>query len=257
MDTQHIVIIIVLFIFADIVFYMVIMKGLLYTSIMGPTPAEQARAAKEPTFALELYHHCPLVDEPPRLRHNSANSPSNLAEEQFFDFTSIVRQELQNLRLDNIRFTPPYDLRLGVPRRVDMILTQDIVGSVTRALNDALPAKITTLKIGALLKASLSGDHFVVVTSDPEEQRLTTGSTLAWAWEVTPLKSGFKAMGFELELNIKTADSDEKRLYTWREGEVRVEGNALFVIKNFLKRYWAWVLLNALVLTSVGYVVWS
>jgi hypothetical protein len=258
-DIQTIIVIIVLFIFADIVFYMVIMKGLLFTSIMGPTPAEQARAAKEPTFALELHHS--YAHPEAGLRTGSGYGQSadgNLAEEQFFDFAAVVRQELQNLNLENIRFTPAYELRVSVPRRLEMVLTQDILTSVTRAFNMALPAKISALRIRALLKASLtaSGSCRVVALND-EQQRISGSGTLTWAWEVTPLKAGFRELGFDLELNLKTADSDEKRTYSWRGGEVLIASNIFFTFKTFCNRHWPSVLVGVAAAAGVMYMLWQ
>lgn len=238
MVIQDFALIILLFIFADIIFYMVIMKGLLFKSITGRTPAEEAAAAKEkaPLFSLELCH-TPAVSANLYIRDRvAASGGGGQAAEQLVDFAAIVRQELQNLSIENMRFVPPYNLRVGEPTRVEMAVTQNIVQSVTRAFNEAFPSNISPLKVGALMSVSLHAEGFTVTPLTGVQQRLGADSPLVWAWNIVPLKARNRTLGFDAVLNLKTASGDEKRTYTWRNAEVEVAGNIYFTLKQFLRR---------------------
>lgn len=259
MVIQDFVVIILLFIFADIIFYMVIMKGLLFTSITGLSPAEEALAAKEtaPLFSLEL-RHTPAAISHSRIQHRAVagGANGNLAE-QMVDFTAIVRQELQHLTIENTRFVPPYKLRVGESKRVEMAVTQTVVESVTKSINAAFPANITTLKVGALMTVSLHAEGFDVTPLVETQQRLSAHPTLHWAWNIVPLKARNRTLGFDIVLNLKTASGDERRKYTWRNGHVEIAGNSYFTLKKFLKRRWK-PILCALLVTILGgaYAIW-
>ncbi len=237
MVIQDFALIILLFIFADIIFYMVIMKGLLFKSITGRTPAEEAAAAKEkaPLFSLELCHTPAVSANLYRRDPAAASGGGGQAAEQLVDFAAIVRQELQNLAIENLRFVPPYNLRVGESRRIEMVVTQNIVPSVTKSLNEAFPSNISPLKVGALMSVSLHAEGFSVTPISEAQQRLGSAN-LVWAWNIVPLKARNRTLGFDAVLNLKTASGDEKRTYTWRNAEVEVAGNIYFTLKQFLRR---------------------
>jgi len=239
MVIQDFAVIILLFIFADIILYMIIMKGLLVKSITGRTPAEEAAAArgKAPLFSLELRHTPAVSAANFHMRDRAAaGGGGGQAAEQLVDFAAIVRQELQNLSIENLRFVPPYGLRVGESRRVEMAVTQNIVQSATKALNEAFPANISPLKVGALMSVSLHAEGFTVTPLTEVQQRLGSDSSLLWAWNIVPLKARNRTLGFDAVLNLKTASGDEKRTFTWRDAEVEVAGNFYFALKQFLKR---------------------
>lgn len=262
MNIQDFAVVIILFIFADIVFYMVIMKGLLFASITGRTPEEIARRASEarPALALAL-HHTPTAT-PGQFRTGTRSAGvrghrGNLAQEGLIDFTALVRHELRNLEMGNIRFESPEDVRVGEPVRLEMMVTQNIVESITKALNDAPHSKITTLRIGACISVSLQADCFTVIPLSPPEQRLAPGVTLHWAWEATPLKKGMHALGLDIALQLNAAGSEERRTSTWRDGHIEVAGNLYFVIKTFLRQRWKAALPASLaVLAGASYAAW-
>ena len=239
MVIQDFAVIILLFIFADFIFYMVIMKGLLFKSITGRTPAEEAAAATEkaPLFSLELRHTPTASTANLYMRDQAAVSGGmGQAVEPLVDFAAIVRRELQNLSIENLHFVPPYGLRVGEPKRVKMVVTQNIVPSVTKALNEAFPANISPLKVGALMSISLHAEGFAVTPLTDLQQRLGSDSSLVWAWDIVPLKTRNRTLGFDAALNLKTASGDEKRAYTWRDAEVEVAGNFYFALKQLFKR---------------------
>lgn len=250
----------ILFIFADIVFYMVVMKGLLMTSMTGRTPAEQAELDKlaqdnAPTFTVELRHTPANQAVLPRVRERGAagTARTGLAE-QIVPFSVVAHQELQNLSLASVRFAPPQALRVGEAARLEMVVNQNIVEGVTKALNAAAPSNITTLSIGALLQATLRADGFVVSTPNPTAQRLKPGAVTVWTWEVVPFKAGARKLGFGLQLDLRTASGEERRSFSWYGGDVEVARNVPFMLKNFLRRYW-WVLLLAAPVAA-GYGIW-
>lgn len=252
----------ILFIFADIILYMVVMKGLLMTSMTGRTPAEQAELDKlaqgnAPTFTVELRHTPANQAMRPWVRERgSANAARMELAEQVVPLSTVAHQELQNLNLAEVRFVPPQGLRVGETARLEMVVNQNIVDGVTRALNAAAPSNITTLSIGALLQATLRADGFAVSTPNPTAQRLKAGTVTVWTWEVVPLKAGTKKLGFDLQLELRTASGEERRSFNWHNGDAEVARNTPFVLKNFLRRYWWAVLLATPVPVAAAYGVW-
>lgn len=238
MDVKGFVVIIILFIFADLLFYVVVMKGLMVKSIRGKSHADEMRDQLPheagPAFSAKLHHH----DPEPRLSAVSGLH-GNLAP-ALQDPVLIMRRELGRLRLEDVRFIAPRDLMVGEPARLELALAQSIVTPITRALNQA-HAKVTTLKIGAHLNAQLSGDCFRLTPLAPAEQGLAHPD-LQWAWEVVPLKSGRRTLALDLDLSLKIPSSEETLHFAWPECSVEVEPNAYFVLKTFLRRHWRPVL---------------
>lgn len=259
MVIQDFAVIIILFIFADIVFYMVLMKGLLFTSITGLSPEDKALESQQntPLFALELQHAPTQLVQPLYGETTTCDMPTegSLARQQSINFTSLVSHELQNLSIENVRFSPPYDLRVGVTRHVEMVVTQNVVASVTRALNGAFPSNITSLKVSALMTASLHAKGFLVTPLTKPQQRLTSDNSLVWAWDILPTSARNTLLGFDITLNLKTASGDEDRVYSWRGGDVRVSRNSAFVIKAWGRRHWKG--LSALLLLLVLYTAYA
>lgn len=259
MVIQDFAIIILLFIFADIIFYMVIMKGLLFTSITGRTPAEEALAAKEkaPLFSVELCYTPATSVCKSQIYDRAIGGAPDIRPEQTVDFTAIIRQELQQLTIENVRFVAPYKMRVGEFKHVEMVVMQDIIDNITQSVNAAFPSNITTLKVGALVSVSLHAEGFEVTPLMQPQQRLGAKTTLHWAWDIIPLKARNRTLGFDIMLNLKTANGDERRKYTWRNSHVEVAGNLYFTIKNFLMRSWKRLLgILAVVICGTAYAIW-
>lgn len=235
MDVKGFIVIIILFIFADLLFYVVVMKGLMVKSIRGKSHADEMRDQPPhedgPAFSARLRHRDP---EPWLSAVSSLHG--NLAHE-LQDSVLIMRRELGHLSLEDVRFIAPRDLMVGEPARLELALAQNIVTPITRALNQAAPAKVTTLKIGAHFTALLSGDGFRLTPLAPTEQGLANPD-MQWAWEVVPLKAGSHTLALDLDLSIKIPSSEEALHFSWPECNVKVEPNAYFVLKTFLQRHW-------------------
>ena len=260
MVIQDFAVFFVLFIFADIIFYMVVMKGLLVTSITGRSPNDPAPEPDGPAFTLELRHSPPQpVTGLRRFRDQGAHGGArgNLAE-QTVDFAAVVRQELQHLNLEKVHFTPPYGLRVGEPALLEMGVTQNVVEGVTRALNEVSPANITTLRIGALMRVNLHAENCVATPLNLVEQRLHPNQVATWAWELVPMRAGDKKLGFDIALNLKTANGEGQRTYSWSGGEVEVGRNPAYGLRRFMKRRWKALLVITLAAASgLGYGIWQ
>ncbi len=256
MDIRDFVVVIILFIFADIIFYVVVMKGLMVKSIVSKTPAEERRdnpRQEGPAYTVELRHATPARLERPVSLFSVGGQAG--AAEVMQDLGVVMRQELTYLSVQNFRFIPPYDLMVGEPARLELQLTQNIVEPITRAINHASPAKLTTLKIGAHLIAGLRGDGFRITPITHEEQGLGAQSTLQWAWSVLPLKPGGRNLDLDLTLRLKIPSGEETRVYSWPECKVTVEPNVYFATKTFIKGHWK-VLLTGSAALAAGLYVW-
>lgn len=243
MDIRDFAGIIILFIFADIIFYIVVMKGLLVKSITGQSPSDELRDrqyAAEATFILELRHVSSDSQQLTR-RFVSSSAMSNLAE-QSIDLTETMRQEVASLSLGHIRFAAPYDLTVGTVRRLEMKVNQNIVNTITKALNHACPAKVTALRIGAFLKITLLGEGFKIEPVDPVEQRLNAQGDHQWAWDVMPLKAGVQVLGLDIALSLAIANGEVKKAYTWSDGRVEVANDHYYSLKVFFKKRWKFIL---------------
>ncbi len=256
MDIRDFVVVIILFIFADIVFYVVVMKGLMVKSIVSKTPAEERRdnpRLEGPAYTVELRHAAPARLERPVSLFSAGGQAGAVEPRQ--DLGVVMRQELTYLNVQNFRFIPPHDLMVGEPARLELQLTQNIVEPITRAINQASPAKLTTLKIGAQLVAGLHGDGFRITPVTHEEQGLGVQPTLQWAWNLLPLKSGDRSLDLDLTLRLKIPSGEETRVYSWPECNVKVEPNVFFVAKIFIKSHWK-TLLAGSVVPAAGFYIW-
>lgn len=259
MDIRDFAGIFILFIFADIIFYLVVMKGLLVKSITGLSPADELRdreAASGATFILELHHTPTHVALPTRrsVRVLSGHLLEGNVAEPLVDLNALMRQEVANLSLSNIRYTPPRDLKVGEIRRLKMHVTQDIVETITKALNQACPAKIATLKIGALLNIILFGENFSIDAVEPVERRLGVKPDLVWAWDIMPLKSGHQSLGLDLALDLAIANGEIRKVYAWPPSAIKVAANPGYAVKMFLRRHWKSSLAMLLItLLAAGY----
>ncbi|MCL5801315.1 MAG: hypothetical protein M1283_02070 [Gammaproteobacteria bacterium] len=256
MDIRDFVVVIILFIFADIVFYVVVMKGLMVKSIVSKSPAEERRdnpRQEGPAYTVELRHAAPARLERPISLFSVGGQAG--AAETVQDLGVVMRQELAYLSVQNFRFIPPHDLMVGEPARLELQLTQNIVEPITRAINHASPAKLTTLKIGAHLIAGLRGDGFRITPVTHEEQGLGVQPTLQWVWNMLPLKAGDRSLDLDLTLRLKIPSGEETRVYSWPECKVRVEPNVYFVAKTFIKDHWK-ALFAVTALLAAGFYVW-
>lgn len=250
MDIKDFVVIIILFIFADIIFYVVVMKGLMVKSIQGKSHAEtmqsQPAPHEGPAFSATLLHHAAWQPAGRGLHGNLATA--------LHDPAAVMRHEAVGLSLGEPHFGTPTDLMVGEPARLELVLRQNIVTPITRALNQAAPAKVTTLKIGARLSAQLAGDHFRVAPLAVPEQGLMAPE-MRWAWEILPLQAGRHALTLGLGLSLKIPDYEETLHFNWPPCEVDVAPNAYFVLKTFLQRHWKGSLASAGLLAA-GLYLW-
>lgn len=253
MEIKDFVIFIILFIFADIVFYVVVMKGLMVRSITEESPVDKRRRELqegEPGYSGELYHTAPLKAVIPLF----AAARGNLAE-QAQDLTLVMREQVELLDMRNLRAVAPRDLIAGEGKRLELGVSHDIIAPIMRALNHAAPANVTTLKIGAQLTAALEGAGFRITALTPAEQALAGHSSLQWAWEVLPLRGGKRTLALDVALKMKIPSGEETRVYSWPELEVKVEPNHFFAAKQFVKNHWKVLLVVASVL-AVGLYAW-
>ncbi len=253
MEIKDFVVFIILFIFADIVFYVVVMKGLMVKSITEESPVDKRRRELregEPGYSGELYHTAPLKAVIPLF----AAARGNLAE-QAQDLTLVMREQVERLSMRNLRAVAPRDLIAGEGKRLELGISHDIIAPVMRALNQAAPANVTTLKIGAQLAARLSGAGFRITALTPIEQTLAGHPSLQWAWEVLPLRGGKRTLALDVALKIKIPSGEETHVYSWPELEVKVESNHFFTAKHFVKNRWKPVFVGASVIAA-GLYAW-
>ncbi|RJQ46209.1 MAG: hypothetical protein C4528_07420 [Gammaproteobacteria bacterium] len=253
MEIKDFVVFIILFIFADIIFYLVVMKGLMVKSITEESPVDRQRRELqdgEPGYSGELYHTAPLKAVIPLF----AAAEGNLAE-QAQDLTLVMREQVERLGMRNLRAVAPRGLIAGEAKRLELGISHDIIAPIMRALNHAAPSNVTTLKIGAQLAPALTGDGFRVTPLTPVEQALAGRSRLQWAWEVLPLKGGKRALALDVTLKMKTPAGEETRVYSWPELEVKVEPNHFFAVKQLVKNRWK-VLLAGISVLAAGLYAW-
>ncbi|MCL4316414.1 MAG: hypothetical protein M1527_06210 [Gammaproteobacteria bacterium] len=253
MEIKDFVVFIILFIFADIIFYVVVMKGLMVKSITEESPVDKQRRELQdgpPGYSGELYHTAPIKAVIPLF----AAAQGNLAE-QAQDLTLVMREQVEQISMRNLRAVAPRNLIVGEVKRVELSISHDIIAPVMRALNQAAPANVTTLKIGAQLAPALSGAGFHITALTPVEQALAGRSTLEWAWELLPLRGGKRALALDVSLRVKTPAGEEARVYSWPELEVKVEPNHFFVATRFVKNHWKPLLAGVSVLAA-GWYAW-
>lgn len=235
--------VIVLFVLFDLVFYLVVVKGMMVKSIIGKEDQQRRiRDKNAPVFVVEILHGAVNA---------SANTAGSDITTNTADSHNLLKQEVKNLSLEKIDFLPPLELMVGIPTKVDVLVNQNFSDHLTQILKKADAGKISTLKVGAYLTAKLNAEGFQI-TSGTQSEQLATGEN-RWEWQVIPTKAGQVTMGIDLNIRVEIPNGEESRHFAWPGSAVHVTANAVYMLKHVFKNYGWWILATVLGISAYVY----
>lgn len=231
MQATDIAFIIVLFLLFDIIFYLVVVKGMMVKSIIGKEDQQRRIRNKDaPVFMVEILH---AINQS---KANIAGSDISLDN----NANDLLKHEIEGLSLEKIDFLPPLELMVGIPTKVDVLVHQNFSEHITQCLKKIDDSKIKTLKVGAYLSAKLNAEGFEIL-SGPECEQLANSEN-RWEWEVIPTKAGQVTMGIDLGIRVAIPSGEYNRNFSWPGSAVQITANAVFIIKNLVRNYGWWLL---------------
>jgi len=170
------------------------------------------------------------------------------------DVSAFIKNELGKFSEGRILYNPPDKMRVGAPEKVEVRISKNIKEDIKKGLKGSGTAKIETLeKVGTYMTVKLWGDAFSIEPKDLGPQFVSEDRFTEWAWKVTPLKSGKQDLHLKVSLRIKIPGNGEE-MRDWPEfyKEINVEVNPPFTIKEFMKKYWQWII-TALILPFLAW----
>lgn len=257
MQVTDIATVIVLFLLFDIIFYLVIIKGMMIKSIIGKDHQPLRRLNKdEPNFLIQFLRCTDMEQD--TYRTTIAQSLGSIHTEYTsapFTPMGIVSRELDLLSLEKIDFYPPEELMVGIPVKLTAEIYHDITAAIKDSLNQIIPNNIKTLKIGGSIRAEVFAPDFQITALSDHEQQLGRENN-RWTWEVMPLKAGKRNIGIHLNIKIKIPAGEQIKSFAWPGSTVYITANAYYTLRVFLKKYKHFVLLSLAGLTILSACLW-
>ena len=173
------------------------------------------------------------------------------------DFDSAIQAFLDSLPKGRIAFNPPPVMQLGTKEIVEVRITRHLDEDLTSGLEGRGRPQIKDIKVSGTMKAQLISDEneFDILPLFKEEEQLIADlgdrRYTEWSWEVTPLKTGNRALYLLISLIIKFNGRQERKDWPVMKEEILVEVTALNWIKAFYNKYWQWII-GTFVLGSIG-----
>lgn len=257
MQATDIATIIVLFLLFDIMFYLVIIKGMMVKSIIGKDNQPSRRLNKDDPNFLIQFLRCADAEQETNKQAVVQSLGSIHTEYTSRPFTpmDIVSRELDLLSLEKIDFYPPEELMVGIPVKLTAEVCHDITASIKDSLNQIIPNNIKTLKIGGSIRAEIFAPGFQVTALNDHEQQLSQENN-RWTWEVMPLKAGKRNMGIHLNIKIKIPAGEQIKSFAWPGSTVYITANAYYTMKVFLKKNKRFMLISLGCLATLSAYLW-
>lgn len=257
MQVTDIATVIVVFLLFDIIFYLLIIKGMMFKSIIGKDHQPLRRLNKdEPNFLIQFLR-CADTEQDANRTAVAQSLGGAHTEYTPAPFTpmDIVSRELDLLSLEKIDFYPPEELMVGIPVKLTAEICHNITASIKDSLNQIIPNNIKTLKIGGSIRAEIFAPDFQITALSDNEQQLRQENNY-WTWEVMPLKSGKRNMGIHLNIKIKIPAGEQGKSFAWPGSTVYITANGYYTLRVFLKKYKHFVLLSLAGLTILSAYLW-
>jgi len=124
---------------------------------------------------------------------------------------SQLLDELDNLPLGKYVFNPASEMKVGVIERVELRITQNPGEELTLNLKGKGIPQVENLKVGALMKARLTGTAFSIASLSEDEQLVPENGYTEWSWDVTPQKSGMQNLHLHTTVRIRLPFGEERK----------------------------------------------
>lgn len=166
------------------------------------------------------------------------------------DTATELRQAFKKLRVGQIGFKTPTQMKVNEAKLVEVHLSDDLQRDLKVELGDN--AEFAQIEVSDLVKAHLDGVNFDVesLTLNEENRVLFDGNLVKWRWSVTPRKSGEQKLFLTVYARVKLSDESEilEDLKTFeRDIKVTVSKSGWF------KENWISVIEIAIALGGAGF----
>ncbi|MEO1377947.1 MAG: hypothetical protein AAFW70_27445 [Cyanobacteria bacterium J06635_10] len=166
------------------------------------------------------------------------------------DTATELREALKKLRVGQIGFKTPTQMKVNEAELVEVHLSDDLERDLKTELGDN--AEFDQIEVSDLVKAHLDGVNFDVesLTLNEENRVLFDGNLVKWRWRVTPRKSGEQKLFLTVYARVKLSDESEElvSLKTF-ERDIRVRVSK----SGWIKENWISVIEIAIALGGAGF----
>ncbi len=101
--------------------------------------------------------------------------------------------------------------------------------------------------VSSNMKAEISGKHFGIENSGPQEQLFVFNKFTEWKWHVVPESSGIQTIQFKLHLTTTEKNQQKVKVVNLAEANIQIESNlSMWLAYN----WWMVVLLTLLAFTG-------
>lgn len=171
------------------------------------------------------------------------------------DYEIAIQRQVEKLRLGQIVFTIPEEMKLGESESIRVRISDDLQKDLKAGLKGNL--ETNKIDVSSLLQVKLSGTNFNIQSQTEEQQILKKDGLAEWIWSVTPQEKGKQALILNVYASLQLPNNTEKKmgLKTF-ERTIKVSVSPNYWVEN----NWKWIVENweavTLIFTLVsGFVV--
>jgi hypothetical protein len=166
------------------------------------------------------------------------------------DLGALLRQAVAALPEGQMLFNPPERMEQGEKYRVELrvipVGPEDDANVVQATLESGLRGQgapqVEPVRVGTIMKASLTGDGFQITPLNEEEQFVTGDTYTEWAWDATALQAGERQLNLRVTVRVSVPGYGERaRDYPVKTKVVRVNVDPLYATRAFLGGNWPWI----------------
>lgn len=154
--------------------------------------------------------------------------------------TNPFQEIISKLKNGFLIFECPNEMKLGKTYRV----LAEIFKDETFA-NNTKPENLFSILVGNLMSVKLidNGDAFIIKSANTESQIILDNEKTTWNWNILPIKKGQHTLIVVVSLRLKNnQEGDGIKDHPLFEKEVFIEINNSYIIKQFFKKNWQWII---------------
>lgn len=164
------------------------------------------------------------------------------------DYAALVAAEFAKLKTGKILFNPPKEMTVGHSERIEVRISQDISQDLIEGLKGKGEVQIKEIRVGAFMKAVLSGGKaFAITPHNPEAEQVVVSPYTQWSWDVLPIDAGEHELHLLVTVRLALPGMAEKTYdHPVIDKPIRVKVNLPYTVKMFVAEYWQWLIATLL-----------
>lgn len=161
------------------------------------------------------------------------------------DIPTILAEAFQELPTMHVVYNVPLHMKVGKKKIVDVRVTDKIIEDLQDNLKQSNEVLLGTKNVhlnpkSVEIKLLVEPDEFKVYSIRSGKQSIVSNALTAWAWQVTPLRTGSNILWIEASADFYVPSLEEsfsQKLDIFKT-EITVERNLSLLAKNFLTGSW-------------------